>query len=254
LGDEIRLKQVIGNFISNAIKYTKQGEINIKCTLEGNDGELLKFSVIDSGKGISEKGQKLLFSNYSQADVTANEKFEGTGLGLSISKQLMKLMGGEVGVKSELGVGSTFWCTLPYEPENTVKEKKYVSKVIEKSSLAGFKVLVVDDAETNLLVAEMMIESLGGEVFTANNGEECLSHPELNFVDLILMDIRMPGMNGMEVTKELKKRKGFDTKIIALTANVFKEDIQTYLDSGMDGHIAKPMTLDAFKNAIAIHL
>jgi len=257
LGDEIRLGQIILNLLNNAIKFTSKGEIRLsvrpipdtqKCGLE--------FLVSDTGKGISKEELKKLFVNYGQADSSITRKYGGTGLGLSISKKLCELMDGHIWVESMVGFGSEFHftCFFPNKVEAVNKisntslkdvgiNKASINKqVAEHSSLTNIHILLVDDNQTNLLIASKILKLYGAEVMTAENGSVAIEKIKNNIFDLVLMDIQMPVMDGYDATSYIRNvLKDHHLPIIAVTAHVMPEDIKKALDSGMNAHIEKPI-------------
>jgi len=261
-GDPLRLGQILINLANNAVKFTSQGSITI-CSellessklLEQKKQIEIKFSVIDTGIGISKDQQSLLFQSFSQADSSTTRKYGGTGLGLSISKQLVNLMHGDIWIESEEGKGSSFIFTAIFEQCSAEETKQKTEEAKDNSKnilqrLAGAKVLLVEDNELNQELAIDLLSSKQVLVDVANDGKESLqmiknSIDTNNNYDAILMDVQMPIMGGYEATKIL--RKTFSTKelpIIAMTANVMDEDIKTIFATGMDDYIAKPIDVE----------
>ncbi len=247
IGDPLRIKQVLINFINNAIKFTTEGEINIDCRLiaiKDNIAEI-KFMVIDTGIGISDENKTKLFKSFSQADASTTRKYGGTGLGLAISKSLSKMMNGKIGVESEEGKGSTFWFTakLIITDEDHIKsEFDAESSVIPMS---GLKVLVAEDNAINQRVARFNLEKLDIEVHIADNGEIAYELFKKNSYDIVFMDIQMPVMDGLDATRKIRKyelRSGRSRKtpIIAMTANTLKGDKEDFMDAGLSDYIGKP--------------
>jgi signal transduction histidine kinase len=250
--DELRLSQVITNLLTNAVKFTPEnGHIEVSAEkLDEKDGEItLQIEVADTGIGISHEQQKKLFTSYNQADSGIAQKFGGTGLGLAISKRIIELMRGKIWIESELNKGAKFIFTI--------KAWKGTDKAGEKSSSHGGSgepgfdfnkctLLVADDDEINREIMSALLRKAGISVDFAENGKMAaamfLENPKR--YDMILMDVHMPEMNGYEATRMIRE-SGLETakniRIIALTADVFKEDIQKCMDAGMDGHIGKPI-------------
>ncbi|QNH63689.1 PAS domain S-box protein [Hymenobacter sediminicola] len=250
--DETRLLQVLSNLTSNAIKFTAQGTVSIvvsTMTREGDD-YTLRIAVQDSGIGISEDNAKLLFTNFTQLDTTPTKSFGGTGLGLAISKQLAELLGGEIGVFSNEGDGSTFWFTLrcraAYNEEEIVQER--LASRERASDISRFdvapRVLLVDDNPINQKVATRLLDKLGCDIAMADNGFEAISKataPNAVF-DLIFMDIQMPEMDGLTAMHEIRRRLGKATPpIVAMTAYSMKEDAERFVNEGMDDYVSKPV-------------
>ena len=263
--DSNRLRQILINLLSNAIKFTQVGEIEI--TLEANSqaAESHKtrflFSVRDTGIGISEANREKIFEAFSQEDSSTSRKYGGTGLGLAISNRLLGLMDSKLELESELGKGSRFYFTLDIlivESEKMESEKVANSieaknteeiKMREDKSLSqkALKILIVDDVETNLLLAFAVLKRLlpNGIVLQATNGIEAIEKFKQEKVDLILMDIQMPEMDGFEATIEIRKLEtGFRTPIIALTAGTVKNDIENCFLAGMDDYASKPIVMN----------
>lgn len=242
VGDPTRIKQIILNFLTNAIKFTEQGVIIL--AVETTDtSDFLKFSVKDSGIGLSEEQRNKMFSKYSQAESSTARKYGGTGLGLAICKMLSELMQGDVGVDSELGEGSTFWFTakLPVGEEFDDKDENAVN--IEQ--LSTLNILIAEDNPVNQLVISKLLDSLSCSYEIAENGKRALEQFQNKNFDIVLMDCEMPEMNGYEASTAIRDfEKSSDlqaTPIIALTANVMKEQIELCLQSGMNSHLAKPI-------------
>lgn len=252
LGDPVRLKQIIINLVNNAIKFTEKGEVRIEVeTQKQIDGKAtLLFRVIDTGIGISEEGQKLLFQSFSQVDKSTTRKFGGTGLGLAISKNLSEMMGGEIGVISKEGKGSTFWFTVCLEVTDAETYRKTIepdddNTESHKGPHRKLSILLAEDNKINQRVAMVNLNQLGHQVDIVNNGKEAVEKFQQNTYDLIFMDIQMPEMDGMEATKkireiELNEKGSKKIPIIAMTANTMEGDREKYLQIGMDDYVSKP--------------
>lgn len=259
VGDPLRLKQIILNLVNNALKFTKRGKVEIRVAPLKNRGNkhLLKFSIIDTGIGISEEDQKKLFMSFSQISESTQRKYGGTGLGLAISKNLTQLMDGNIGVNSKAGDGSTFWFTAAFEKAGNGKQAKSRqdkhtpgSKEVWKND-QKLKVLLVEDNKINQKVAQATLKPFGHLVDTADNGEQALQKfGEMNY-DVVLMDLQMPVMDGYTATRKIreyeKSRKLSRSKIIALTANALPEDKEKCFNAGMDDFIAKPYKQQDFE-------
>ena len=262
VGDPVRLGQILANLVSNAIKFSNDGDISIVCDCvdcgEVEQGYVrLKFVVKDCGIGIDRADQDKLFREFSQVDESDTRKYGGTGLGLVISKELAMLMGGTIGVDSEAGKGSRFWFTIAAARGNgTVDElaadeskpgRKATDAIAaaERPGSAG-TILVVDDNEVNLLVAQRMLEQLGYEVTTLASGEEAIEASARNEYTAILLDSQMPGMSGNEATRIIRERERDrrHTPIIALTANAMTEDRERAFEAGVDDYLSKPVFVD----------
>ncbi|MCG6141013.1 MHYT domain-containing protein [Leptospira mtsangambouensis] len=238
-GDSLRIRQILTNLLGNAIKFTKEGLIQLEITKK--DSEVL-FHIQDSGIGIAEDRMEKIFEPFTQADVSMSRKFGGTGLGTTISKQLVELMKGKIWVESKLGVGTDFYFSLPLEKGVPVFE---LNEKIQLE-LPSSKILIVDDVKQNVELIQLLMTSNGHEVEIARNGKEALDLFLTKPFDLILMDIQMPEMDGLEATRQIRtyEKKGSSRiPIIALSASVFDEDKISAKNAGMDGFVSKPIDL-----------
>ena len=247
-GDSLRIGQILINFVSNALKFTEKGEIKISCNLvsQENDSAVLKFSVKDSGIGLSKEQQNKLFQAFTQADTSTTRKYGGTGLGLSISKRLAELMGGSVGVEGELGLGSTFFFTISCKVLKTIISKSKINISTELlKSIRGASILLAEDNEINQQVAVELLETEGFFVDVADDGKIACGKIEQKEYDLVFMDLQMPNMNGFEATgrirKELNKK---ELPIIAMTADAMTGIEEKVKDAGMDDYVTKPIDLN----------
>jgi PAS domain S-box-containing protein len=250
MGDPTRLSQILTNLISNAIKFTEQGNVTLKTAKDINSG-FINFSIIDTGIGISEENQGKLFDSFSQADNSTSRKYGGTGLGLVISKHLIEIMKGNISLNSTLGQGSRFNFSLYLPDDHTNQDNKLATQPDNSSEnfisnvLSGKKALLVEDVVVNQLVARSLLTQAGLQVDTANNGKEAVDMVSSQLYDLILMDIQMPEMDGYKATELIRRMSQYkNTPIIAMTANVMKDDMERCLLAGMNGHIAKPLDTD----------
>ncbi len=255
-GDVTRLKQALINLISNAIKFTAQGTIycRAKSIQDNGNAILICFEVQDSGIGIDTQKQKDIFNIFEQEDASITRNFGGTGLGLAITERLAKLMGGDIGVKSELGKGSLFWFSawLQVEEENrqsaliptdteTEQDNSKV-KALLQSDYQGGRILLVEDNEINREMMKHLLTAIGLYVNTAETGNDAVKKVKQFEFDLILMDMRMPEMDGIEATRLIRQmEKGKNIPIIAISANTFNEDKQVCFDVGMNDFISKPV-------------
>lgn len=240
ISDDIRLRQILYNLISNSLKFTKSGFIHFGYSLSG---DYLQFFVNDTGKGIAKDKQSIIFERFRQEEETHTRQFGGTGLGLSISKGLVELMGGKIWLTSEEGKGSSFYCTIPYSPvvarsDEVNHEKKQNSADYDFN---GKTILAADDVPVNLDLIRVYLKKTQASLLFAKDGKEALdvyaNNPE---VDLVLMDIQMPVMNGYEATREIRKFNK-DIPIIAFTAYVFSNDKEMCIEAGCNDFIPKPM-------------
>ena len=244
-GDKTRIKQIVNNLFTNAIKYTDKGyiKIDVKC-INKNDNCLLFISVEDSGKGIKSENISRLFTKFDRLDIDSNSTTEGTGLGLAITKKLVEMMHGKINVESQFGKGSIFMVQIPQRINkmfNTTISPHPLSTVNRNINYSGKRVLIVDDNKLNIKVAKKILEEFKFDIETAYNGKECLDLIYSgNTYDLILMDIMMPVMSGETALKELQKIEGFNTPVIALTADALAGAKDRYLSAGFADYIAKP--------------
>jgi signal transduction histidine kinase/FixJ family two-component response regulator len=259
LGDKPHIKQIINNLVSNAIKYTKEGfiEVSAKCINRNNTCTII-LTVQDSGIGIKEENIKKLFTKFERLDVEKNTTTEGTGLGLAITKKLVELMGGKINVSSQYGSGSIFMVTIPQKISKMNEELTNTQKLnlginVKNVDCSNKSILVVDDNKLNIKVARRSIEALGFKnIDECYNGQECLDKIKNgNKYDVILMDIMMPIMSGETCIKELKQIPNFDTPVIALTADAVAGSEEKYKSEGFIDYIAKPFSKDQIKEKIS---
>jgi len=244
--DDNRLMQVLSNLIGNAIKFTNEGTITIKPSLVSKKNEELtiKVEVIDSGIGISKKDQESLFNRFSQVQNEAILVGEGSGLGLTISKKLVDLMSGKLGVTSEIGKGSNFWFTFKTKIIDTVIPT--IDKAFDKSNDQKFDlhVLLVEDSDTNILVSKQILKYLGCTADVAKTGRKALEMFEEDVYDLILMDINLPELDGVETCKLIRKGYKKVPPVIAITSNALPGDAERFIAKGLDDYITKPFTTE----------
>ena len=248
VGDRLRLRQVFTKLIQNAIKFTRDGKITTTVSLhrEQNDSHraCLYFEVKDTGMGISQEQQLQLFQPFSLGDSSLTRPHGGIGLGLAISRQLVKMMGGEIGVESAPGKGSTFYFSVLFDlPEEAVVDSDAVkSNGEENHPLEGMRVLLVDDVDINRKVASVILTRAGASITGAENGEDALRLLENTPVDVVLMDVQMPVMDGLTATQLIRRNPRFDNiPVIAMTALARKDDEQRCYEVGMNGFVSKPI-------------
>ena len=256
-GDPLRLRQILLNFVGNAIKFTACGEVVIRAMrLKKGEGQSawLRFEVQDTGVGIPPEKQAGIFDAFTQADSSVTRQYGGTGLGLAICKRLVELMGGQIGVYSQPGQGSCFWFEVPLPviqenaPEETTAQPS--GSALNSHELDGVRVLLVKDNPVNQKVAIRMLQKLGCVVELAENGQQALEKLERASYDIVLMDMQMPVMDGLTATRLLRQREqqtGHHQVVIALTANAMQTDRELCLEAGMDDYLSKPLTLDALQ-------
>lgn len=247
-GDEIRISQILLNYLNNAIKFTDRGSVHLRAQLLEKDHAQcrLRFEVEDSGIGLTEEQIGRLFHSFEQADLSTTRKFGGTGLGLAISRQLAEMMGGEVGVESVYGQGSIFWASLRVDIANSDSLPDDTASSTELDSgpanLNGVSILLAEDNLLNQQIAREMLEEFGARVRVANNGSEAIDLLQQEKFQAVLMDVRMPEMDGIEATQHIRSNLLFEKiPIIAMTANARSEDREACLLAGMNDFIAKPI-------------
>jgi len=244
IGDNLRISQVLTNIIGNAIKFTKKGKIEIKIDSESkiDDKTTLKFTIRDTGLGIPTKVQNIIFQSFEQGEMGNTKEFKGTGLGLAISKSLVTLMGGEIWFKSYEGVGTSFFVNLPFKflKNNSKKILNHKKETLEKVLKEKKNVLVAEDSEVNQIVIKKILSNLNFNVYLASNGKEAVKMARDFKYDIIFMDIQMPLLDGYEASLKIRS---FNKKIpiIALSAAVLEKDIEKSFQSGMNGHVKKPI-------------
>lgn len=241
LGDSVRIKQILINLLSNAVKFTEKGTIGIICTCKATTSvaQTIQLSVWDTGIGMEGEYLTKLFSKFSQENSAISRKFGGTGLGMAITYELVQLMEGEIHVKSEKGIGTRFevLLTLPIGNEQNIQKDVFNPT---KDVLQGKRVLLVEDNELNRLVATQVLAHYRVKITEANNGQEAIDVLKKQTFDVILMDLQMPVMDGLDASRFIRRVLKLDTPIIALTANAFKTEIEKCMKAGMNDYVTKP--------------
>lgn len=253
--DHMRIGQILSNLLSNALKFTEKGEISVKVTLQEETPEFvrLNFTVEDSGIGLTKEGRERLFSAFSQADSSTSRNYGGTGLGLSISQKLAHLMGGDIGVKTAKGQGSAFWFEIKCQKakEKIKSAPKRVRREQWKAS-RSLKILLAEDNLINQQLIQAIFYKLGHDIKVADDGEEAVEYVEKNDFDIILMDVRMPVMDGLEATTAIRNMKNgkANVPIIAVTADIAAGNIKKYTDAGMNDVCSKPIEMSVLLQSI----
>ena len=267
-GDEVHFRQIINNFLSNAVKYTPSGQVTLRLSERSRIGGMVTLSVevSDTGIGIKQEDIGRLFNNFTRLDEKNNRHIEGTGLGLALTEKLVKLMGGEINVKSEYTKGSVFEAVLTQEIVNSApignfseKYNRSVDNLPEKADTAdleGVSILVVDDVEMNIQVVKGILKRTHAKIYTAANGRECLEKIAVMNYDIIFLDHMMPEMDGIETFEQMKKQAHMnkDTPVIILTANAVVGAREMYLEYGFADYLSKPIHRDELIEMIMRHL
>jgi signal transduction histidine kinase/ActR/RegA family two-component response regulator len=246
IGDAGRLRQILLNLLGNAVKFTQRGGIRVHVTTEtvDRDTAVLHCSVIDSGIGIPQDKHRLIFEAFSQADGSTTRRFGGTGLGLTITAKLVALMGGRIWIESEIGQGSTFHVTLPFVLDRAATPVATARPLLSSAPARALRVLLAEDNRVNQRLATRLLEKMGHHVTLAENGRIAVDTVARQTFDLVLMDVQMPEMDGLEATALIRTTElgtGRHLPILAVTAHVMKGDREKCLASGMDGYLSKPL-------------
>jgi PAS domain S-box-containing protein len=256
LGDSVRLRQVLVNLLGNAVKFTRSGLVKVRARSESRgDALCLYFSVTDTGIGIPAAEQAAIFEPFRQADNSIVRSYGGTGLGLSICNRLVGLMGGQIGVESEYGAGSTFWFTVRMEHAQAADADELDSGPDERTAPAGrpLRILLAEDNGVNRMVVERLLAKHGHSVHAVENGRDAVAAAAGETYDVILMDVQMPVMDGLEATAAIRHMQSSTASrvpIIALTAHAMQGDRERFLASGMDAHVSKPIRIQELLNSI----
>ncbi|MBL8488022.1 MAG: response regulator [Rhodocyclaceae bacterium] len=259
-GDPLRLRQILVNLVGNAVKFTDSGSVRLSVVRAnaGSSEVVFRFEVADTGIGIAAEDRGRLFAAFEQADNSMTRRYGGTGLGLAISKRLVDMMGGEIGVESTPGAGSTFWFTARFGYPDRPLERggnASVPRPSRSERWRGARVLLVEDEPSNQEVSRTLLEEAGLVVDVASNGLEAVDLARGHGYALVLMDLQMPQMNGLDAAAAIRSLPvGGRVPILALTANAFEEARQRCLDAGMDGLLAKPVTTECLHDALDRYL
>ena len=261
IGDRLHIKQILNNSLSNAFKYTEKGEVEltVKC-INQSDYCNLMISVRDTGRGIKAENINKLFTKFERLDIEMNSTTEGTGLGLAITKSLVEMMGGKINVQSQFGQGSLFVVTIPQKIKtitNPITNTQVIRLTeirraeLNNTNYGAKKILIVDDNKLNIKVARRALQDFNFEIEECYDGLECLDKVKVgNEYDLILMDIMMPGLSGEETFEKLKQTNGFNTPVLALTADAVAGAKERYLSEGFVDYIAKPFKKEQIKEKL----
>lgn len=254
-GDPGRLRQVLTNFVGNAIKFTERGEVILQAFLESDSpsGVTIKFEITDSGIGISEDVQARLFQPFTQADSSTTRKYGGTGLGLAISKQLVELMGGQVGLRSKPGQGTTFWCTATFQ-----KQPVCSPAIVPSAELSGRRVLIVDDNESNRTILHHLVSGWGMQDDQAQNADEALqmlaqAAEKSRPYDVAVLDMLMPGKDGLQLAQDIKAHpQGTAVRLVVLTSLIQPGHAERARRAGFDGYLTKPVRHDQLQGCLRV--
>lgn len=253
IGDNLKISQILINLIGNSIKFTKDGDIWVRVYSISNNGDdhTLRFEIEDNGIGISKEKQDNMFESFSQGSIQINRKYGGTGLGLSIVKGLIEILKGKIYLKSKLGKGTTFFFEIPltYAPETIKIKKEDYSKIISKLDISNIKILIVEDNKINQMITKKILSKMNLKCDIVDNGEAAVEKVKENSYNVVLMDIHMPGISGLEATKIIRT---FDKKltIFALTAVTLEDKMHEFDEAGFDDIISKPFKQADFEKKL----
>ena len=252
-GDPSRLRQMLANLTANAVKFTESGRIELRTTQEGAD--TIRFEIRDTGIGIPLDKQKVIFDAFVQVDGSATRRFGGAGLGLTVTKQIVTLMGGEIGLTSEPGKGSCFWFKVPLPRSAQRQAAAPAAEPVNPTAFTGKRILLVEDDESNAEIATVLLELFGPTITHAANGALAVAAFRDATFDMVFMDCQMPVMDGLEATRQIRTLEKTDgerghTPIVALTAHSFDGYRDEVIAAGMDDYMTKPVSTDDFRNML----
>ncbi|AEJ60492.1 multi-sensor hybrid histidine kinase [Spirochaeta thermophila DSM 6578] len=243
VGDPFRLQQVLMNLVGNAVKFTEEGGVRVRvgCVEEG-EGRWIEVEVRDTGIGIPEEMREKVFESFVQGDTSTTRRYGGSGLGMTIARELVRLMGGDIGLESEVGKGTRVWFRIPcVEAVAGLETEGGAGEEGTRGVLEGRRILVVEDYMPNQKIVSLVLSEAGAEVEVAVNGREALEKVAQGRYDLVLMDVHMPVMDGLEATRRIRALVGGDLPIVGLTADAYREDVRRCREAGMDGVLIKPI-------------
>lgn len=254
-GDQAKLRQILLNLVGNAIKFTERGRIRVKIdVVSTGEPAMVRFQVIDTGIGMSEETQSRLFQSFSQADSSISRRYGGSGLGLAICRRLVELHKGEIGCDSHPGIGSRFWFILPYKAGRPKQAETAIGvpALVKDEECGGLHILLAEDNPVNRQLATTLLRKWGHQVSCVENGRQAVEAVSAHRFDLVLMDLQMPEMDGIEATERIRGLPGAEARlpIVAVTANAFERDRQRCLDAGMNGYVVKPFDFASLKATI----
>ncbi|CUH77592.1 ATP-binding protein [Tropicibacter naphthalenivorans] len=254
VGDALRLRQVLLNVVGNAIKFTSDGSVSVRVAHR----EDVVFTVTDTGIGIPQDRLPQIFAPFEQVHSGHSRAFEGTGLGLAISKQLVDAMNGRIAVRSHEGQGTEFQVSLPLPERDAAQDLAQPPDIPDDIWIEGMQILLVEDNQTNQMVVRKMLERRGAAVTVASNGQQAIDLYDPEAFDVVLMDISMPVLTGLEASRHIRAREHLNNwphrPIIALTGNAFAKDQHEAMSAGMDGFLSKPVRRDALLSAVVLHM
>jgi PAS domain S-box-containing protein len=253
IGDVVRVKQILLNLVSNAVKFTERGKVKVDLSCQDYHGKnAICINVIDTGIGMSEEVQSRIFERFEQADSSTTRKFGGTGLGMAITINLIKMMNGSINLRSVLNKGTTIQVILPLEQTDDFSQEE-IQKAVSPPNLQAKRILIAEDNEINQIIVQTMLRKTGASLVVVENGKLAVEAVQRTDFDLVLMDIQMPEMDGVEAKQRISVYNS-DLPVIALTANAMVNDVKRYLALGFVAHIAKPIEMNDLYSRLAEYL